>query len=218
MMASSGYPTSSNATFGVGRNIEGYSIPMKFIAIFLSYYVLVGAARANDADHAREKSPPAHVQQDDNGFYLANSEAEKTLAKILFITDNDREFTTFAFKKPWLKKATTSKLKHFFSLSLQKAWVDAQVNALKENCDGKYIDGELCGLGFNPLTCAQDYNEKGYLYKTLAEDDAAAIISYMWPHIPETAATFRMIRQKGQWIVDGVSCGSIINPTYNFKF
>jgi hypothetical protein len=192
---------------------------MKYIATFLiSLCLTTNVAIADEKAKARELDALAHAGLGSVGFYHAKTEAENTLARILFITDNDKEFIAFALKRPWLSNYGRSRLSVFFSLSLQNAWAYAEAEEVKENCDGAYIEGERCGLGSNPLTCAQDYNEEGYLYKTLAEDDEVAIISYMWPHIPETAATFRMIRQKGQWIVDGVSCGSIINPTYNFKF
>ncbi len=124
----------------------------------------------------------------------------------------------FAINRPKRDRSNDRLLLPLFSKNLRNSWIEEEKKLVKEECGGKYIDGDLCGIDHNPLTCAQDYNEEGYLYKTLAEDDEVAIISYMWPHRPKVSATFRMIRQKGQWIVDGVSCGSIINPTYNFKF
>ncbi len=77
---------------------------------------------------------------------------------------------------------------------------------VNQDCDGEYIDGDMCGINYNPLTCAQDYYDEGYIYKTLSSDDKTAIIAYRWPYLPEVVATYRLILQNKRWVVDGVAC------------
>jgi hypothetical protein len=203
----------------VGVIIEEYSRHMRFIASFLiSLCLMANAAIADDKAKARELNALARAQGDISEFHAPQTEAEKKLNFILTATGNMIGFTWFAVDDPDRDRINDRLLLPLFSKDLRNSWIKSGKEALKEKCDGEYIEGESCGIGHNPLTCAQDYNEEGYLYKTLAEDDEVAIVSYMWPHIPEIAATFRMIRHKGQWIVDGVSCRERLHPTYNFKF
>ena len=51
---------------------------------------------------------------------------------------------------------------------------------LRRNCGGQYRQGEICGLDFVPLTCAQDSTE-GYLYRTQVARPGEAVIAYRWP-------------------------------------
>jgi hypothetical protein len=192
---------------------------MKYIASFLiSLCITATVAFADDKAKARELNALARAQGDISEFHAPQTEAEKKLNFIITTTDNMTGFTQFATNRPGEYRSNDIFLSPLFSGSLRNIWIEEEKKWVKEECGGKYIDGDMCGISHNPLTCAQDYNEEGYLYKTLAEDDDVAIISYMWPHIKEISATFRMIRQKGQWIVDGVSCGGTLHPTYNFKF
>ncbi len=199
--------------------IEGYSRHMRFIASFLiSLCLTANAAIADDKAKARELNALARAQGDISEFHAPQTEAEKKLNFIITTTDKIIDFVLFTVNRPGRDRSDDNFLLPLFSKTLRSTWIKEERELVKEECGGKYIDGDRCGVSHNPLTCAQDYNEDGYLYKTLAEDDEVAIISYLWPHIPETAATFRMIRQKGQWIVDGVSCRERLHPTYNFKF
>jgi hypothetical protein len=192
---------------------------MNFIVSFLiSLCLIANVAIADDKAKAREHNALARAQDGISEFHAPQTEAEKKLNSILTTADRIGGFALFAVNHPKRNRRNDLLLLPLFSKNLRASWVKKEEELVKEECGGKYIDGDRCGIDHNPLTCAQDYNDEGYLYKTLAEDDEVAIVSYMWPHIPETAATFRMIRQKGQWIVDGVSCRERLHPTYNFKF
>lgn len=77
---------------------------------------------------------------------------------------------------------------------------------LRRNCGGQYRQGEICGLDFVPLTCAQDSAES-YLYRTQVARPGEAVIAYRWPGENRTpVATYRLIHQGGAWRIDGIRC------------
>jgi hypothetical protein len=88
-------------------------------------------------------------------------------------------------------------------------FTDALRSALEKNCDGKEIEGELCGLEFHPVTCTQDLSDT-YLFRTEKETDDTAIISYQWPGDSSIAATYRLQKIESRWKLDGVFCPEYI--------
>lgn len=95
-----------------------------------------------------------------------------------------------------------------------KSVADVERRLVKKTCGGVY-DGEICGLDFNPVTCAQDYSEDGYVYRTEDTGHGAAVVSLKWPRLSGVVATYRMIRSDNHWIMDGVECGP--NTKFNMK-
>lgn len=80
---------------------------------------------------------------------------------------------------------------------------------VKQTCGGRYT-GEVCGLDYSPISCAQD-NSDHYLYRTLAQTDHSAVVSYAWPpenasETPSAIAEFRLVEANGSWRLDGVKC------------
>jgi hypothetical protein len=181
---------------------------MNFIVSFLiSLCLTANVAIANDKNNARGQNAPAHVDSHSDEFHKPATKAEEMIDYLLTVTSRKPDFFAYITNKPWRNKAKGKGFSVFFSQKLQKNWINEEIRLLNLWCDGKYIEGDMCGLDINPFTCAQDYLEEGYMYKTISSDNRTAIIAYRWPHLPEVVATYRLIFQNNQWIVDAVDCG-----------
>jgi hypothetical protein len=77
---------------------------------------------------------------------------------------------------------------------------------VRADCGGRYRDGEVCGLDYNPVTCAQDSNDS-YVYRTDQQTPTTARIAYAWAaDAKEPSATYRMVLDGGAWKIDAVGC------------
>lgn len=94
-----------------------------------------------------------------------------------------------------------------FTAALQNAWATAEKEALDEECNGTYLTGEVCGYGNYIFLCAQDYDNHN-VYTTKVVSRNVHLVSYHWFNYDESIATYRMIRNHGRWLVDGVHCSS----------
>ncbi|MBF0267538.1 MAG: hypothetical protein HQL44_02985 [Alphaproteobacteria bacterium] len=137
------------------------------------------------------------------------------LDAIIRMSERDEGYVDFAVKAPWRNKSKDRQYGQTVSKGLQSAWAKAETLSVQKNCKGKYLEGELCGLGFNPLSCAQDLSDEAYLYQTQKASGSLAVISYRWPRGGDIVATYKMIRQGDGWILDGVSCHP--SPSFNMK-
>lgn len=103
----------------------------------------------------------------------------------------------------------------FLTPALVAAIAQVERDLVRQNCGGRYRSGEICGLDFVPLTCAQDSSET-YLYRTQATQPGEAIITYRWAGSDRRAvATYRLLYRKGSWRLDGIRCaegGQEFNP------
>ena len=172
------------------------SLSLLVIAVTLS----VGLASAG----TKRKSPPQE------SFHVAQSDAEKALDDILRRYNTDHNMFAYVVGRPWYDAKKDTGYSLLFTKNLLQAVAKAESDAVKDSCGGKYIKGELCGLDFNPITCAQDYSEDGYLYRTIEDDGHKAIMFYLWAgHKPSDARTFyRLIKNGDHWKLDGVDCGN----------
>jgi hypothetical protein len=84
---------------------------------------------------------------------------------------------------------------------------------VQAGCGGHYQKGEICGLDFSPITCAQDLSDT-YFYRTETSGDDRAEIAYYWPGMTKSIATYRLVRQAGTWKIDGIRC----TGGYDFNF
>lgn len=134
--------------------------------------------------------------------------------QIVRLSDHDDGLFLFITKRPDRDKNRDTEYPVLFSKNLMESIADAERRLVKQTCGGVY-DGEICGLDFNPITCAQDYSEDGYVYKTEETGREAVVISLKWPRLPKVVATYRMIRSSNRWIMDGVTCGP--NTKFNMK-
>lgn len=140
-------------------------------------------------------------------FHPPQTEAETALDRVLKIADEDEgDMLYFALNIPGQKKDFS----YLFSEKLLQSWRKAEKEAVQETCNGFYVDGESCGLDYNPIICAQDIPEH-YLYHTQTESAHEVLIASIWPqyiHDPQHQKAYRLIKNKaGAWVLDGVNCG-----------
>jgi hypothetical protein len=84
---------------------------------------------------------------------------------------------------------------------------------VQKSCGGHYT-GEICGLDFSPVTCAQDVNDT-YLYHTEFKRGHVAEISYAWSSANASpVATYMLLEVGGNWKIDGIKC---LGNAWNMK-
>ena len=140
-------------------------------------------------------------------FHAPTTPPERALDATLGQTDRDRDPVSdlSRFRRRALNLSSYTNFAFWLSPGLLEAIDRAEKAQVELNCGGRYLHGELCGLGYNPLTCAQD-STSGYLYRTELTTADQAVISYRWPKNPKPVATYRLIRRTDRWLVDGVRC------------
>jgi len=132
--------------------------------------------------------------------------AERTLDAILKISDADSGMFLFVVNRPDRKVADDAKFSGFFTRQLLDAIAGTERQEVERDCGGKYLEGEICGLDFDPITCAQDEPENGYVYRTEKSTARRQIITMAWAGRDEVVAAYRMLKQGGSWKLDGVAC------------
>lgn len=94
-----------------------------------------------------------------------------------------------------------------YSSYLTSALIDSirseETRLLNQTCQGHYRDGEICGLDYSPITCAQD--TPTFTYKVIKLKADKAIITAQHLSYPDIA-TYYLIRVKDHWKVDGIDC------------
>jgi hypothetical protein len=111
----------------------------------------------------------------------------------------------FEVKRPDRNPGKDETYRGHFTPALEGAWAEAEAALVRHDCGGKYSDdGEICGMNSSPLSCAQDYSEKGYLYRMDCLTASSATISMRWPWIEKPVATYHLIRQGKGWVSIGV--------------
>jgi len=139
-------------------------------------------------------------------FHSATTEAELALDRAIRLSDSDRNAIDFLAKRP-RDNSSDERYAGIFTSKLEKAWASEEQSLVQSECGGRYLDGEICGLDYNPFTCAQDFSENGYRYaSTPARRSDAMIVALVWPGIDRMVATYRMVRKGNRWLVDGVRC------------
>ncbi len=93
----------------------------------------------------------------------------------------------------------------YLTPALLNAYRLEEVRLLKKECEGKYIDGMVCGIDYSPITCAQDTPEN--IYKIVTQTPVRVVITAQ--HLPyQDLVTYRLLRISGRWMLDGVNCGN----------
>jgi hypothetical protein len=93
--------------------------------------------------------------------------------------------------------------------ALIAAMTKEQNAQLQQGCGGKYIDGQSCGINFNPIQCGQD-ESPAYLYDTLSNSPQTVTIASKWPDQSDIH-TYRLVNSAGTWKIDGVSCAGTLS-------
>ena len=135
------------------------------------------------------------------------SGAEMAADALIHLDDSGYDLFFFMIKRPSRNRSLDRRFAPLFSKELQAAWAQEEKRLVLQGCNGRYIDGELCGIDFRPLVCAQDYSEEGYTYRTLRSDAKSALIEMSWAeHSDNPSAQYRMILVGDRWVMDGVYC------------
>ncbi|NVK19642.1 MAG: hypothetical protein HWE30_13160 [Methylocystaceae bacterium] len=169
-------------------------------------------AYAQEADTSPPVLTDADIIANTNGFSAPTSDAERAVDAILTydtLASSDRRFgdlMDYMVGYPNRKTNFDHLYDQFFTPALTKAWRTAERNQVQKNCNGQYIEGEQCGLGFNPLTCAQDDPAQGYLYRTERKSKGVATVTTTWQGQLKPLAAYSVVKQDKAWVIDGVSC------------
>jgi hypothetical protein len=138
-------------------------------------------------------------------FHAPQSEPERALAKILGQADKDEHLLDNLLQG---RGAKTFKPTFNYETLLTTALVEAirahEKALVAKDCKGKYLEGEICGLDYSPITCGQDSNTR-YEFRTPQAGPNIAKIEFRWPG-GKTAASYRVIKAEGTWKIDGISC------------
>jgi hypothetical protein len=165
------------------------------VAVFTCCAVVVSAA------------PGAGSEQP---FHAARSAPEKALDEILRRSDHDDNLFEFVLKRPWFDPKKDKGYALLFTKQLLAAWAAAQAEQVRRDCQGKYVDGEVCGIDYNPIACGNATSEKGYVFRTKQANDREATISSRWAGQASRAdgPLYRLVKEGGNWRLDGVDCGN----------
>jgi hypothetical protein len=159
-------------------------------------------------------------------WHAAQTDAEQKLDLILRLIDDTEQGTNiFHYIETWPHTKPDAPLQHadFFTKDLVYAWSRLEKETADQECNGRYLDGEICGLNFNPLTGEQDVPE-AYFYHTAESGPDYAIVQTLWDSdlvdlikTPLPLATFstlayRMVLHNGVWLIDGVTTFSLNFP------
>jgi hypothetical protein len=91
--------------------------------------------------------------------------------------------------------------------SLLAAIRRAERDMVRRECGGRYKSGEICGLDYNPITCAQDRVGRR-LVATLSDSAGRTRIALASAPGGPVHATYTAVEEGGAWKVDGVSCAA----------
>ncbi len=129
------------------------------------------------------------------------------LDKVLKLADRDDEQLDNLLHRYPVAKAKQVDYRPMLTAPLVAAMQAEEKRLVKQDCGGKYLEGELCGMDYSPITCAQD-TVAPYTYSTVVQHDRDAIIA-------GPAATYRMIQTGRGWQLDGVKCNE--GTAFNFR-
>ena len=95
-----------------------------------------------------------------------------------------------------------------FTQELRASLTQAEAALVKENCNGAYKEGNLCGFDFVPTTCSQDWPDEHLVYYRTDKLTASyAIIEQRWTEQGTApAVTYRLVYQEHRWKLDGIQC------------
>ncbi len=139
-----------------------------------------------------------------SSFHAPATDAEKMIAEILKLDDSSTP-SLFHYLTGYPKPFANDRYATMFTQDFRNSVLSTNHEALKQNCGGKYIEGEICGLDINPVSCTQDKSDD-YFFRTEQQTTHQAIISYAWPENQDASATYRLLKDAKGWKLDAVSC------------
>ncbi|WP_337997349.1 hypothetical protein [Oleispirillum naphthae] len=149
------------------------------------------------------------------GFHYPSTSAEQFLDLILTLEGGTRnaELGWYVEGSPWRNVRKDAHYARLITPGLREAVSREEARLVKENCGGKYVEGDNCSFDANPITCAQDYSEEGYLFRAEKSGRDEVVLSLRWPGISQIIGTYRLVRAGGVWKLDGIRC----DPTMSFN-
>ena len=132
------------------------------------------------------------------GFHAPKSAAEVALDKIVKTAEGDEFLLDNLLHRYPVAPKKQVDYRGMLTAGLIAVMQAEERRLVKQDCGGKYLEGEICGMDSSPITCAQD-NVAPYTYKTLDQRGGAVTIA-------GPSATYRMIQANGRWQLDGVKC------------
>jgi hypothetical protein len=132
--------------------------------------------------------------------------AETALDKVLKTADRDEEVLDNLLHRYPVAAAKRIDYGKWLTPTLIASLQAEEKKLVAQDCGGKYREGDICGMDYNPLTCAQD-TVRPLSYKTVQQNADTAVIAV-------TGATYRMAHTSAGWQLDGVKCAGEVK--FNF--
>jgi hypothetical protein len=141
--------------------------------------------------------------------------AEQALLQIIDEFDQNPDLLEPILGRSGQKTAETERFASHFSPALRKALHAAESDLVQQYCGGTYRDGELCGLDYIPLTCAQDiFDSASAVLTSENTGQGGATITYRISGDDTIIARYRMQQMHESWIIDGIDCD---DSTFNWS-
>jgi hypothetical protein len=150
----------------------------------------------------------------ENQFHSPQTGVEKALDSILKISDGN--YTMLEDVQVYLRSGMSEDFKYsrMFTKPYLQSWAAGQEKWLKDMCKGLDKNDPYHDCRYLPPSCVRDANYP-YVYRTEKPGKDETLISYTWPGAQEGYATYKMIKNKNGWVLDGADCGD--PDIYNMK-
>lgn len=137
-------------------------------------------------------------------FHLPQTAAEETLDHIIRYAENGEVEADLMGES----KRSTQKYQNMFTENLLKSLAVIQVCQTQEKCGIPALEGQIYGMDENPVSCQQDMDDLPYVYKTLYQDDSAAILIMHWQSQLASAdgPLYKLVKTENSWHLDGIRC------------
>jgi len=164
---------------------------------------------------ARPGAPTEGQPVDAAAFHRPRTAAERALDHILELDRTDRKSVAFVLQRPG-RNATDQQYARLFTPAFLKAVRTRERELVERDCGGDYVDGELCGLEYSPITCAQDVSDAGYWFYTYRAGPKDAVLTVIFGEYrengePMRGPLYRMTKDASGWRLDGVACEDRFN-------
>ena len=153
--------------------------------------------------------------KNNENFHKPTTAQEKRLHEILQLASCNYDLIAFLLKLPKYKPIDYS---NYLTNKLALAIETYEKNLVQKTCNGKYLDDQICGINYNPITCSQESFEFE-VYNTIKTNNHETTIeySYLLDNKIYPIATYRLVNKLNIWLLDGIKCNNYLyNDNYNF--
>lgn len=142
-------------------------------------------------------------------FHTPENSAEKALDETLKKSDSDTNLLDNLFNGRGNSNfSNTINYKNILTNALMHSLSQKEWELVKQNCNGKYIDDEICGFDFNPITCSQDNGDFEYIYRTKQQSENEAIIEFKGDKESNNITSIYKLKKLHTWKLDGIYCNN----------